>query len=207
MPLELGDLQILARDRRRVVGGLGAGESQLSLDTNSSVSFGRQCRSQRFDVFVLRIHAPMESQAAVRRSHKTRLSSTFRTECVNRVTPVDAGQKVGELRGRDGDRVLLGRTRRRGWYWHARRPDDMTWSQPAASFPNILVCRRARRRKGRCAPHGGGLWPSLTSAVRGRPSNRRSGRRDGPFRSNKEMGHGPDLAGFVHPIGNGEISA
>ena len=62
LPLELGDLQVLVRDRRRVVGVLGAGERQLGLDWQP----GRVGISavQRLDVG-WRIHAPMESQTAV----------------------------------------------------------------------------------------------------------------------------------------------
>src|SRR3954453_19231383 len=72
----------------------------------------------------------MDSQAAVRRSHKALLSRAFRAKCVNRVTPINAGQKVGELRGRDRDRVLLGRTRRHGWRRHVRRPNKAAALQP-----------------------------------------------------------------------------
>ena len=64
--LELGDLQVLARDGRCVVGHTGTGECQL----------GSQCR----DVFRLRIHTLKESQTVVRRSQKAQLSRTLRAE-------------------------------------------------------------------------------------------------------------------------------
>ena len=41
--------------------------------------------------------------SVARRKRAVRLSRTFRPECVNRVTPVDPVEHVGELRGRDGN--------------------------------------------------------------------------------------------------------
>jgi hypothetical protein len=61
---QLGDLEALARDGRRVVGGPGASQCQLGI--------------QRLDIIGRRIHEAKESQSDVGCSFKLRLTGTFR---------------------------------------------------------------------------------------------------------------------------------
>src|SRR6185369_3712450 len=56
------------------------------------------------------------------------LSSTSRPECVNRVTPIDPVEHVGELRGRDGN-CAAGRC----------RPDDMAFANPRIAPTREIV--------------------------------------------------------------------
>ena len=100
LALQLGDLELLGRDRRRVVGV--PGESGCCNGSESIEIVGK--------IGGRRIHGLRESQTIAHRSRRVQLSRAFRAECVNRVTPVDARQQVGELCGRDRDRVLLRRT-------------------------------------------------------------------------------------------------
>ena len=93
LPLELLDLELLVRDHRRIVGGLGAGQRQLGLDTRGPIALGRQCRSQRLDVG-RRIHGRGNHRPPCARSQKALLSRAFRPECVNRVTPVDPVERL-----------------------------------------------------------------------------------------------------------------
>ena len=97
LALELGDLELLLRDHRRIVGRLGAGHRQLCL----------QC----LDVVGLRIHAHKgitdPRLPPAKNARQDGLSRTFRPECVNRVTPVDPVEHVGELRGRNRDAAAV----------------------------------------------------------------------------------------------------
>ena len=102
LPLELGDLQLLARDGGGIVGVLSERRGGNGLDLISPGALGRESRSQSLNVGS-RIHELMESQTALRRAPKVLLSRALRAECVNRVTPVDPVEHVGELRGSDRD--------------------------------------------------------------------------------------------------------